>query len=73
MISLYRANPPPPSYSYCPPPPYTFTSSDGHPTFLLSYFLSAHLPPILSPPQMDTLPSQCELRLVRLQQDNAAF
>ena len=41
-----------------------------HPTFLLSYFptLTVHLLPILSPTQLDTLPSQCELRLVRLQQ-----
>ena len=64
------------SYSYCPHPPYTITHSAGHPpclpplTILLSYFptLTVHLLPILSLTQLDTLPSQCELRLLRLQQ-----
>ena len=39
-------------------------------TILLSYFptLTVHLLPILSLTQLDTLPSQCELRLLRLQQ-----
>ena len=38
------------------------------PTFLLSYSYCPPRLPILSPPQLDTLPSQCELRLLRLQQ-----
>ena len=52
-VTVYIHTPPPPPS--CPSPPYTITSSAGHPTFLPSYFLSVHLPPILSPPQLDTL------------------
>ena len=56
-----------PSPPSCPPPPYTTTHSAGHPT-LFTFTPPVHLLPILSLPQMDTLPSQCELRLLRLQQ-----
>ena len=60
---------------------YTITHSAGHPpclpslTILLSYFptLTVHLLPILSLTQLDTLPSQCELRLLRLQQRQRRF
>jgi hypothetical protein len=53
MISLSTGlyiHSPPPS---CPPPPYTTTHSTGHPS-LFTFTPPVHLPPILSPTQLDT-------------------